>query len=135
MGFIEDDHFDDEQCLALLRRAQFGRVALTLRAVPVVFPVRYALSEGDLLFALSVDQLAKAIEGSIATLQADGFEEDRGRRWTVLAIGPVVRVEGFEGLEAGRAFLSLAPEAHSGGSGGVFLLQPSILSGRWIDSL
>lgn len=131
MGFIEDDHFDDEQCLALLARAQFGRVALSLRALPVVFPVRYALSEGDLLFAVSIDQLATAVDKNVASLQADGFEEDSGLRWTVLAIGPVRRVGAFEGVAPGAEF----SEAVSGERGGLFRLQPLILSGRWIESL
>jgi len=123
MGFIEGDHFDDEQCLALLGRSQFGRIALSLMAVQVVFPVRYALTGGELLFALSVDQLAQALDERIATLQADGFEEDRGQRWTVFAVGPVRRVEGFEGPEL------------AGTSGDLFRLQPAILSGRWIETL
>jgi hypothetical protein len=135
MGFIEGDHFDDEQCFTLLGRSQFGRIALTLRALPVVFPVRYTLNERELLFDLSVDQLAKAIDRRTATLQADGFEEDTGQRWTVLAVGPVQRIQAFEGLGSVVASLSSAPEAVSGEQGGVFRLQPVILSGRWIETL
>jgi uncharacterized protein len=135
VGFIEDDHFDDEQCLALLRRAQFGRIALTLRAVPIVFPVRYAVSGEALLFSLSVDQLADALDKTVATLQADGFEEDSGKRWTVLAAGPVRRIRGFDDLGPEAVLLSFAPEAVSGERGGLFRLEPAILSGRWIEGL
>jgi len=135
MGFIEGDHFDDEQCFTLLGRSQFGRIALTLRALPVVFPVRYTLSDRELLFVLSVDQLAKAIDRGTATLQADGFEEDSGQRWTVIAVGPVQRLGGSEGLGPTVAELSFASEAVLGERGGLFHLQPVILSGRWIETL
>jgi len=98
-----------------------------------VYPVRYVLHESDLLFVLSVGQLARAIDKSIATLQADGFEEDSGQRWTVLAVGPVRHVEGVEGL--GPVSESFVTEADSSERGGVFRLLPAILSGRWIDTL
>jgi hypothetical protein len=52
----------------------------------------------------------------------------------VLAVGHARRVEGFEGLGPVAA-LSFAPDAVSGERGGVFRLQPVILSGRWIETL
>jgi hypothetical protein len=119
----------------MLGRAQFGRIALSLRAVPVVVPVRYALNRGELLFAVSVDQLAKALHGNVATLQADGFEEDRGQRWTVFAAGPVRRVEGFEGFGPAAASLSSMRDTASVEGGDLLRLQPAILSGRWIETL
>ena len=133
MGYLEKDHFDDEQCLALLGRAQLGRIALSLRAMPVVVPVRYTLSDGDLLFAASGDQLTKALHGNIAALQADGFEENGGKQWTVFATGPVRRVEGFEDLGLAGSWLS-ALNVASLEEGDLFRLKPAILSGRWIET-
>jgi hypothetical protein len=119
-----------------LGRAQSGRIAFSLRAVPVVVPVRYALSGGELLFTLSVEQLVRALDKSIATLQADGFEEDGGPRWTVLAAGTVERVGNFESLgkEAASAAMSLTPAAVSGERNRLFRLHPVILSGRWMEA-
>ena len=99
--------------------------------MPIVVPVRYTLNDGDLLFSASGDQLTRALHGNIAALQSDGFEEDRGRRWTVFAAGPVRRVEG-SGL-AGSLLWS-APESGSSEDGHLFRLTPAILSGRWIES-
>jgi hypothetical protein len=67
-------------------------------------------------------------------LQADGFEEDSGQRWTVLAVGAVQRVDAFEDLGSTVASLPSAPKAISSEQGGVFRLQPVILSGRWIET-
>jgi len=133
MGFLDNDHFDDDQCLVLLGRAQFGRIALSLRAMPVVVPVRYILNDGDLLFAASGDQLSKALHENIAALQADGFEEDSGKRWTVFATGPVRRVEGFEDLGLAGWSLSALNVALLE-EGDLFRLKPAILSGRWMET-
>ena len=133
MGFLDNDHFDDEQCLALLGRSQLGRIALSLRAMPIVVPVRYRLDDGDLLFAVSGEQLKKALHGNIAALQAEGFAEDGGQRWTVFATGPVRRVDGYESFGLAGSSLSSAPDAASLEEHGLFRLKPAILSGRWIE--
>ena len=130
---MDNDHFDDDQCLALLGRAQLGRIALSLRALPVVVPVRYTLNDRDLLFAASGDQLSKALHENIAALQADGFEEDSGKRWTVFAIGPVRRAEGFGDLGLAGSLLS-ALNVASLEEGDLFRLKPAILSVRWIET-
>jgi hypothetical protein len=134
MGFIEGDHFDDEQCFAQLERSNIGRIALSLGAVPVVFPVIYAVSSGELWFAHSVGQVTKALHGNVATLQADGFEEDSGQQWTVLAIGHPQRVEGSEGLGSSAVPPPIASHAASLERGDLFRLRPEILSGRWIET-
>jgi len=132
MGFIEDDHFDDAQCLALLGRVRFGRVALSLKALPIVVPVDYIVSGEEILFAMPLDQVAKALDQRIAALQADGVDEDSGQRWTALAIGPVRRLEGIEIRRSVSASLSLPG---SDRRGELFRLQPAVLSGRWMDPL
>ncbi len=134
MGFIEGDHFDDEECLALLGRAQFGRITLSLRAVPVVLPVRYVMSGDEILFTLSVGQLAAAFPETVVTLHADGFDEDNGQRWTVFAVGHARRVEGSDRLGLAGVSLSNASDAGSVERGDLFHLRPQILSGRWIES-
>ena len=130
MGFIEGDHFDDEQCLALLRRARFGRLSVSLRAVSVVVPVRYVLDGEVLLFAPGVEELAQALNRGVATLQADGFEEDSGQRWSVFVVGVAQRVENAASIGTETRSPSLAPDAALGDPVGLFRLVPEILSGR-----
>ncbi len=130
MGFLENDPLSDEQCMTLLGRAQLGRVALSLRALPVVVPVRYMLRDGALLFTTTGEELTRALHGNIAALQADGFDEDSGRRWSVFATGSVGIVES---LETVASMLSGPPSA--GIESSLFRLKPTILSGRWIDTL
>jgi len=116
--------------MTLLRRAHLGRVALAVRAIPVVIPVRYKLEDGDLLFAATGDELRRALHGNIIALQADGFEEDTGQRWTVFATGPAERVERIE-----RTALSLWVPPDAAVESDLFRLKPSIVSGRWIGPM
>lgn len=130
MVLIEGDSFDQGQCLAFFGRSRLGRIALTLQALPVVFPVSYLVVANGFLVGVSVDQIAEAMDPRVIALEADGWAEDEGRRWTALAIGFVERVEvhdeyprpGVTDVTAGRPW----NERH------VFRLQPSVLSGRWI---
>ena len=78
---------------------------MSFKAVPVVFPVRYTLSDGELKFAVPEEQLAKALDKAVATLQADGFDEDSGRRWTAFAAGPTERLETIGSLGLGPSSL------------------------------
>lgn len=131
MGLINEDHFDDATCLALLSRSNYGRVGLSIRALPVVIPVRYTVA-GDMIHIHVTDlQVAAAISGNVAALQADGFDEDSGRRWTVLSVGQAVPVEDPE-----RAELLRRPpfEQISSTAGALFRMPTTILSGRWVDT-
>ncbi|HEY5252254.1 MAG TPA: pyridoxamine 5'-phosphate oxidase family protein [Acidimicrobiales bacterium] len=115
--------------MTLLSRAQVGRVALSVRAMPIVVPVRYMIDKGDLIFNAMGDELRRALHGNIAALQADGFEEDTGQRWTVFATGPVERrVDGLENV-----ILALSTSENATLESNLFCLKPAILSGRWIE--
>ena len=135
MGLFESDHFEDEQCLALLRRTRLGRVSLSMQALPIIVPVRYILNDGELLFAVSNGELTKILHGNVAALQAEGFEEDSGRRWTVLAVGPVQRVSALEDLGSATISDLTPPGVPSVMSGDVYRLSPTIFSGRWIEAM
>lgn len=76
---------------------------------------------------MPLDQLTKASHQRIATLQADGFEEDSGQRWTALAIGPCDASKGSRSAGRSRPSLSLPG---SDERGELFRLQPAVLSGH-----
>ena len=99
MALIDDHSFDDNECRTYLGRNQFGRITLTLAALPVVIPVQYTLAGQDIFLSLRSEQVASALHGSVAALQSDGFDEDAARRWTVLAVGIAQRI----GSETGQA--------------------------------
>jgi uncharacterized protein len=128
---IHSDTFDADQCLAFFGRLRRGRVALTMKALPVVFPVPYLVDGCGFLVGVSTDQMAEAMDRSVIALQADGWAEDVGNRWTTLAIGRTSRVEVQEEHPTGSVDVTSGSpwdEPH------IFRLQPEVLSGRWLGS-
>ena len=114
--------FDGGECLAMLARTTVGRVGLVVDGLPYVHPVRMAVEGGHVLIGVSGETLAAAIDDVVIALQADGFEEDRGRRWSVLAVGPASPVD----LATGPRPYPVAAEPYA------FRLRPRVLSGGWL---
>jgi nitroimidazol reductase NimA-like FMN-containing flavoprotein (pyridoxamine 5'-phosphate oxidase superfamily) len=123
MTLFQGGQLEVGRCLSLLARSSIGRVGIVIGPLPFVYPVRYDMSNGHILFVLSIDQVATAIDDAVVALQADGFDEDRGRRWTVLAIGPATAVE----PTSESVPRHLRPDRHA------FRLRPKMISGHWLD--
>src|SRR5271170_3913503 len=88
MTMFQSGQLDSQQCLSLLARVHIGRVGLILGPVPFIYPVRYDMDQGHIIFDVAFDQVAAVIDDAVIALQADGFEEDHGCHWSVLAVGP-----------------------------------------------
>ena len=123
MSLFHSGQLGDGLCLSLLARANIGRVGLVHGPLPFIYPVRYGLSDGHLLFGLSIDHVAVEIDDAVVALQADGFEEDSGHHWTVLAIGPATTVDPTSPDVA----WDFGHERH------MFRLRPKMFSGHWLD--
>lgn len=130
MAMSESDSFDASQCLALFRRSRLGRISVVIQALPVVFPVAYLVDDKGFLIGVSLDEMAQAMTGGVLALQADGWSEDAGRRWTVLAIGHVTPVE-FD--DESSRLAARDPTATPWDERYVYRLRPEILRGRWMD--
>src|ERR1700722_107559 len=120
---FQSGRLDSQQCLSLLARVHIGRVGLVLGPVPFIYPVRYDMNQGHIFFDVSFAQVAAVIDDSVVALQADGFEEDQGCHWSVLAVGPATSVD------------TLRPGSteKSRSEGRAFRLRPKMFSGHWLD--
>jgi hypothetical protein len=120
---FQSGQLDSEQCLSLLARVHIGRVGLVLGPVPFIYPVHYDMSQGHIFFDVAFDQVAAVMNDAVVALQADGFEEDHGCHWSVLAVGPATSVDTFVpgSTEHGRS------------EGRAFRLRPKMFSGHWLD--
>jgi hypothetical protein len=85
-----------EECLALLRRHDLGRIGVILGGVPVIVPIKYRLVEtsGRTWVALRARVGGVIERGSMNVgFQIDGFDRDRRRGWSVLLRGTLHRVD------------------------------------------
>jgi hypothetical protein len=112
------------ECFRLLAREPIGRVAISVNALPVILPVRFALDRDEILFrAAPGGVLAEATRDAVIAFEADGSEPGAGS-WSVLATG----VARHLGEHDARALTSPPPWSSEAD---VFVaLAPQLLSGR-----
>ena len=79
---------DREECLRLLARANKGRVAISVQALPIILPVRFVVYDDRIVIRTSLGTtLDGATRGTVVAFQADGTESSSGRDWSVQVTG------------------------------------------------
>ena len=77
-----------EECVGLLGRAQLGRVALSVGALPVILPVNYAVFEGSIVLRTAPGtKLSAALVGAVVGFEIDSMAPDHASGWSVLVVG------------------------------------------------
>jgi uncharacterized protein len=80
---------DDAECRRLLATPDFGRLAFTRGALPVVQPVRFCVQDGQVVIATREGgQLSRAVRGAVVAFEVDHLDALTGAGWTVTAVGP-----------------------------------------------
>ena len=67
-------------CFGLLAGRSLGRVAYTERALPAIWPVRYALVGSHLVLCTHHDGLAERLDGQIVAFEIDDADAEGGLR-------------------------------------------------------
>jgi nitroimidazol reductase NimA-like FMN-containing flavoprotein (pyridoxamine 5'-phosphate oxidase superfamily) len=120
-----------DQCRDLLRRASVGRVAVTVAALPAIFPVNYAILDDQIVF-LTGDgtKLRAALERAVVAFQVDHIDEVHRCGWSVMAVGIAEELRDAAEIAAAEA-LGLRPFA-AGDRTHFVKISPEFLSGRRI---
>jgi uncharacterized protein len=118
-----------EQCLELLDRARLGRIAVTVGAVPAIFPVHFRLLDGHIVFRTGMGtDLHTASADTVVAFEVDDVDASWDRGWSVLAVG-VARV--IRDDDAISDALDQAPTLWAPGVGAhVISILPAFVSGR-----
>lgn len=120
-----------EECLALLRTATLGRVAVTAAALPRVFPITFCLTDDDILFRASPGtKLDAASNNSVVAFEADDFDPVSHTGWSVMVTGVAREITDAEEREVAKA-LQLPRWAPSEG-GRIVAVSIELVSGRRI---
>jgi nitroimidazol reductase NimA-like FMN-containing flavoprotein (pyridoxamine 5'-phosphate oxidase superfamily) len=84
--FLEE--LDRQQCLALASNEPVGRLAVSVDALPAVFPVNFAIASEDVVFRCTVGtKFAAATMGSVVAFEVDSFDAGEEEGWSVLIQG------------------------------------------------
>jgi uncharacterized protein len=79
---------DEAACRAFLEAATLGRLALSVRALPVVLPVDFVVRGNDLILRIgAAEGFGAACDGTVVALQVDGADVGRETGWSVLVQG------------------------------------------------
>ena len=127
--FFHDDAqvLSEAQCQDLLASESFGRVSLTMRALPVIMPVNYGYLGGSVILGMNDGPARRAVaSGNVIALGVDsGNLTDTF--WTVLAIGRAHEItdpaQTADYRRLGLSDLTGTPAQH------YLQLQPDILTG------
>jgi nitroimidazol reductase NimA-like FMN-containing flavoprotein (pyridoxamine 5'-phosphate oxidase superfamily) len=76
-----------EECWALLRNHNLGRVAIVIEGRPRVFPVNYAAAESTVVFRTEPGAKLKHGPGSGACFEIDGHDQRTSMAWSVMVVG------------------------------------------------
>ena len=120
-----------EECHELLREGTIGRVAVSVAALPAIFPVNYALLDGRIVFRTGDGtKLRAAVERAVVAFQVDHIDESTASGWSVMAVGLAEDITEPEELLAAQR-LGLRPFA-AGDRPHFVGIRPEFLSGRRI---
>jgi nitroimidazol reductase NimA-like FMN-containing flavoprotein (pyridoxamine 5'-phosphate oxidase superfamily) len=120
-----------EQCWDRLRRATVGRVAVTIGALPAIFPVNFTVFHDQIVFLTGEGtKLRAALNRTVVAFQVDHVDEAASSGWSVLAVGLAEEVTAPDELDQ---FQRLAPRPFAGGDRShVVKITPEFVSGRRI---
>jgi uncharacterized protein len=109
------------ECWQLLAMASVGRLALSIRALPTILPVRYEIDDASVAISLGrLGMPAAAVHDSVVAFAVDRIDEETAQGW-------IVQMQG-------RARLALPGSASEGGgpvdSGQVVRLVPGTVTGH-----
>jgi nitroimidazol reductase NimA-like FMN-containing flavoprotein (pyridoxamine 5'-phosphate oxidase superfamily) len=77
-----------DQCWALLRSSEVGRLAVCIANHPDLFPINYVVDHGTLVFRTAEGtKLAASVLGRAVAFEIDGYEPARNEAWSVVVKG------------------------------------------------
>lgn len=119
-------------CYRRLASVHLGRVALSIGALPVVFPVHYALLGEDPVFRTDAGaKLSAAASGNVICLEIDDADPEAHTGWSVMVTGTADILTDVDELAAAE-HLPLQPWV---GRGDAFVrIRATFVTGRKVVS-
>jgi nitroimidazol reductase NimA-like FMN-containing flavoprotein (pyridoxamine 5'-phosphate oxidase superfamily) len=87
----------EDECLRLVATRPIGRVAVTLAALPAVFPVNFTLAGRDVYFRTGAGtKFDAAVRQAVVAFEVDDFDVVTHSGWSVMLVGMVADVTDHE---------------------------------------
>jgi uncharacterized protein len=86
-------------CFDLLRGQTIGRLAVSIRDHPDIFPINYVVDRGGIVFRTAEGtKLAASVLGRGVAFEVDGLDDEAGEAWSVIVKGHAVEIDGMYDL-------------------------------------
>jgi hypothetical protein len=122
------EELSESECWALLRTTSVGRLAVWVEDHPDIFPLNYAVDHGTVVFRSSAGtKVSAALSDSPVALEADGYDAETAKVWSVVIRGNAEEVRGQDLI--GTIDLPLFPW-QAGDKGRFIRIVPTTTSGR-----
>ena len=90
-----------QECWALLRSAEVGRLAIAIMNRPDIFPVNHLIDGRTIVLRMAEGTtLAGAVLGQDVAFEVDGYDAQHGDAWSVVVKGRVVEQRLYELFDA-----------------------------------
>ena len=85
-----------DECLDLLRAQTVGRLAVSIRDLPDIFPINYTVDGGGIVFRTAEGtKLAASVLGRGVAFEVDGVDDVESEAWSVIVKGHAVEITGM----------------------------------------
>ncbi|WP_426573754.1 pyridoxamine 5'-phosphate oxidase family protein [Aquihabitans sp. McL0605] len=82
------EHLSEHDCFVLMGSTHFGRIGVTVNALPAILPVHFALLGRDPVFRTDAGaKLMAASAGQVLCLEVDHFDAEAHSGWSVSITG------------------------------------------------
>jgi uncharacterized protein len=120
----------EEECRALLCTQLIGRIAVSVGALPGIFPVNYTVVDDDIVFLTGEGlKLRAALENTVVGFEVDSLDPALDYGWSILVVGVAREVPAEEQERLGPVRVS--PWA-GGDRTHMVRIHPEMISGRRI---
>ncbi len=120
-----------DECLAHLGKVSVGRLGVTIRALPAIVPVNFAMHEGQVVLrSVPGSKLDAATAGAVVAFEADDHDPAGVWGWSVLVQGIAQEVTDPTEVAVLRQ-LRVTPWAYPDGQADRYLrIDTELVSGR-----
>ena len=122
-------HLGENDCWALMRTVEVGRLAVVVEGEPEIFPVNYVVDHGTIVFRTADGtKLSAALGAGAVAFEADGFDTGSSEAWSVMVKAAATEIHEMDDLIT-ASLLPLAPW-HGGPKHRFVRIGPGRISGR-----
>lgn len=93
------EELSEDECWRLLARKSVGRLAVSVKNRPDIFPVNYRIDEETIIVKTAPGlKLAAATLGFGVAFEVDSIDEFNHSGWSIVVVGEATEIEGLEEL-------------------------------------